>query len=193
MYLGTSSTTLVALVALATSQSVALATLPADQAIKYLIHETPTDPASAVVFVAELHLSAQDSAGSDVGWQIDKIVIRQPIGTGSADRVWTESFPSVPTSDGLWWVTHTDPLKPKISEFALPPTLDSTADAADPAYADLDYQLAGVPYISPPPPGQPPYQNTVALDFVFWLVGATQPEEEGDDEVAELDGADLDP
>ncbi|MEE9296951.1 MAG: hypothetical protein V3W34_18560 [Phycisphaerae bacterium] len=162
-----------------TTYTAANAVLPDDQTVEYRIHETPTDPKSAVVFVVRLELTAEDSAGYEVGWEITTAQFRQP---GTPDTTWTEDYPYVDTTDGLWWVKHADPEAPEASEFVLPPWLLSTATADDPQDDDLDYDLEGVAYSLPPPPGEPPYENTAALDYSFTLAQQEILLVEGDDE-----------
>jgi hypothetical protein len=153
---------------------------PADQIIYYAMHETPTVPTSPVTFVISMKLHAQDADRNWIGWKIERVAFRDPGPTPSADRRWVKVSPTVPTSDGLWWVYHANSEQPIRAEFVLPPRLVGTATAADVAYADLNYDFAGVPY--PPPPGGAPYNPTAALDYTMTLVGELLAIEEGEDE-----------
>lgn len=156
-----------------------------DEAVLYLLHETPTDPESAVVFAVKLELEAADSDETSIGWEITLAEFRQPGDGGPADTVWVENTPVVDSPDGLWWCDHADFLDPQLSEFDMPPLLVGTADAEDPEEADLDYSFEGVTY--EPPPGGPPYDPSAGLTYVFTKVGFEDPEEEGEDEVGEID------
>lgn len=161
-----------------TTYTAARAELPDDQIVEYRVHETPTNPESAVVFAVRLELRAVDSDANGVGWEITTAKFRQP------DTTWTEDSPYIDSPDGLWWVDHADPNAPEESEFVLPPLLVGTATADDPLDDDLDYDLEGVEYS--PPPGEPPYENTGALDYSFTLAHEEDPLEEGDDEPVEV-------
>ena len=45
-------------------------TLPPDQFIEYSIRETPTDPASNIVFTVTLKLQAADQDGDSIAWRV---------------------------------------------------------------------------------------------------------------------------
>ena len=152
--------------------------------VQYKLRETPSDPNSAVTWTIGLYLKEKQVDGNDVGWLIESIKISQLDSVGQPENVWTEETPTVNSSDGLWWVEHADPNDPQASEFVEPPLLESTATTEDPASADLDYYLEGVPYN--PPPGGQPYVETGALNYTFTLVGSSDPEDEGEDEPVEL-------
>ncbi len=160
------------------------AALPDEQIIEYRVHEIPTDPESTVVFVVRLELTAADSDGNEIGWEITTAEFRQP-GSGG-DTIWAENSPYVDTADGLWWIEHADPEAPEESEFVLPPWLAGIATADNPQDDDLDYDLEGVEYSPPPLPGDPPYENTAALDYSFTLSQEEEPLEEGDDEPVDV-------
>lgn len=158
--------------------------LPADETVAYWIHELPDDPNSAVTLSITLTLHADDSDSGSVGWQITEVEFRQPGTGGASDTVWTESFPSVNSADGLWWVEHSDPGDPQPSEFSWPPLLTGDAVAVDPANADLSYALEGLAY-TPPPEGAP-YTVTAAFQYSFSLLGESAPFLEGEDEPVEV-------
>jgi hypothetical protein len=118
-----------------------------------------------------------------VGWEIQTIEFHQPLGA-KLYSVWSEDLPYVP-GDGLWWVDHTDPQDPVRSEFVLPPAMSGTADASEPEVDDLDYELEGETYT--PPPGGPPFSVTASLTYYFAMhEDPEDPEEEGEDEPAEV-------
>lgn len=171
--------TLVATIVLGTGSSVARADLPKDRTIKYSIHKTPSDPQSDIIWSVELELEADDSNGESVGWQIRALRVKGPTPLGS----WTKTSPQVSTPDGLWWVDHADHMDPLASEFDVTPLLEGTAIATGQGEADLEYSFEGDSYS-----GSPSYEGNVSgLTFSFLLVGEEDPEEEGDDEPAEID------
>lgn len=174
---------------LSTAYNTAQAAFPDDQAIEYRIRETPNAPESAVVFTITLYLTAGDVDGDEVGWEIEEIRFRQPI-SQSLEILWIEASPVVDSPDGLWWVEHADPQDPQIGEFDMPPLLTGTADAEYSEDPDLHYSFEGVAYVSPP---SPPFQDTVALDYILTLAGEDDPIEEGDDEPVEPDEGVHDP
>lgn len=146
-----------------------------DQIISYVLHETPADPESAVVFTVELDLTAVDFDGDWVGWEVAEARFLQPLDPGG-DTVWVEQLPFVDTLDGLWWIEHADPEAPVDAEFVLPPLLEGTAIAQDAADPDMDYSFEGLVYVPPPEPEDSPYETTGALDCLCWLVGEPGPE-----------------
>ncbi len=164
--------------------SIASATLPSNQLTTFQIHETPSDPLSPVTFTVDLNLSAVENVGNDVSWRVTSISLTQAGVNGSPDTVWTESLPVVTTTDGLWWVTHIDPLLPENSEFSLPPYLSGTATCTDSTVDDLNYYLEGWTY-QPPSQGAP-YPVTASLDYQMMLVSSSVAEEEATDEPVEM-------
>lgn len=137
------------------------------EVIAYSIHETPDDPSTPVVLTLTLSITASETSGNSVGWDVTSIEFRQPGTGGGADTVWIESAPSVPTSDGLWWIDHADANDPQEEEFVLPPHLTGTATAQDPNDDDLDYDFEGMAYAEPTSPEEPPYEITAAMDYIF--------------------------
>lgn len=154
--------------------------------ISYLIHQNSSSATSPVVFRIILALKDQSRNGNAIGWKIETLKLRQPQ-TGGGERTWTKANPTVPTADGLWWITHANAANPVGSEFARPPHLIGTAIADSAGYANMTYDFEGV--------GNPtnwPWNITAILDFIFKLVGQSEPEEEGEDEPVEVDD-DIDP
>lgn len=175
------SATLIAAVVLGATCSAVRADLPAARTMQYKIRDTPTDAESNVVFIVELAITAEDSDGDSIGWKIKEIRF---LDKGvSPPRSWIEAFPDPGTQDGLWWIEHGDSCDPQDSEFDVTPLLDSTATAQG-QYNDLDYSMQGASY-----GGSPSYGGNVsALTYEFTIQGDPDPEEEGDDEPAEVDG-----
>ncbi|MCG8404786.1 MAG: hypothetical protein MI923_06270 [Phycisphaerales bacterium] len=156
--------------------NVALA-LPDDQSLEYKIYD-----GTQVVFTVQIDLKAVSVDNGSVEWSIEKMEFRQH---GSKIDEWEELNPTVNTPDGRWWVDHADTEKPEIEEFDMPPLLEGCATSQSPNIDDLDFSFEGQVYTEPP--GGAPYTITVALDYLFHIVGKVDPEEEGEDEPAELD------
>ena len=117
-----------------------------------------------------------------VAWSIEKVEFHQ---LGSKTGDWEQIDPTVSTPDGYWWVDHADTENPATDEFDMPPLIDGCATSQNPNVDDLDFSFEGKVYTEPP--GGAPYTITVALDYIFQIVGKALPEEEGEDEPAELD------
>ncbi|MBN2448290.1 MAG: hypothetical protein JXO22_16305 [Phycisphaerae bacterium] len=162
----------------------ARADLPDDQYIQYLMHATPADPNSPVVFGVALTLQASDADGDAVGWDVTAVDFTEYDPNGLPDRTWVENNPHVPTADGLWWIEHADGENPEPAEFAEPPLLEGQAAANNFGAEDLDYMLEGLQYS--PPPGGAPYTNTAALNHEFTLDGESEPIESGEAEPVEI-------
>lgn len=159
-------------------------TSPQTWTVRYWVHETPADPNSPVTFKYELALAAADGDCTATGWAVASIEIRQVDALGGSDRVWTDDDPNVPTSDGLWWVSHADVASPRSSEFVLPPNLTGVATAADPNDADLNYSLAGV---AEAPPSSSGYAVTAVLSHTLVLVEDQETIAASAEEPVELD------
>ncbi len=162
----------------------AWAQLPADTNVTYLIHESAADPNSPVLLRVTLSLQAQDQDGSSIGWAVTGMSFVQPGVEGAADRTWSETAPTLPTVDGLWWVEHADPNAPQTSEFSSPPALAGRAAAAVTTEADLDYELAGTGGTAVT---SEPGIITVSLNHKFMQVGEAIPLAEGTAEPVELE------
>ncbi|MHC5110374.1 MAG: hypothetical protein ACYTHJ_10900 [Planctomycetota bacterium] len=117
--------------------------LPSDKCVRYAIHETPGAPKSRVTFHVEMDLGAVERMGNEVGWNINSISFRQLGYGGAPDRVWTIHDPTVPTSDGLWWVDHPDWQAVDGADFTAPPLLTGTASAHKISDPGLDFELEG--------------------------------------------------
>ena len=155
-------------------------TPPAKFIVCYKTHQDPTDSDSDVEFTLKLSLKSEDQNGPEVGWKPELLHIRQ-WSSGSCTATWTKSNPTVPSADGLWWVTHSNVSMPQLSEFDMPPHLASTATASDPNDDDLDYDFEGVTCSS-----TSPWPISVALDYELTLDGAQNPLASGEDEPVEL-------
>lgn len=149
--------------------------LPPAQTIAFYLHQTPNDPESPVVHAVVLDLQALERSGDLVGWRIDQLTLRRFAGDGT-EPVWDVALPVVPSSDGLWWVAHVDPLAPLRDEFGLMPWLLGRATSRDARYSDMDFDLVGNQYV--PPQGGAPYEATASLSYA--LV-ATNPQDPVDD------------
>ena len=158
--------------------------LPEDQSVYYYIHDNPTQATSNVVFTIRLDLTAADSDGDAVGWEITAIEFRQVGARPTLDTLWSDTSPTVDSPDGLWWVEHSDAAFPALEEFTLPPKLLGLAIGQDPLDKNLDYDLKGVAYV--PPLEGAPFEITGALTYVFTEEEEEDPVEQGKDEPIEL-------
>jgi len=172
--------TLIATVLFGTTCLVAKAELPADQAVKFSIHETPDNPRSAVAFVVELELTAINTNGNLVGWKITEARFWD---SAEGDPKWIEDSPVLDTGDGLWWIDHNNAQDPQLSEFVNLPYFEGTADAESAWDDNLEYELEG-DFFS----GTPPYDVTGAATGAFTLEGEPEPELVVDDDPVELEG-----
>ncbi len=174
------------LVLLGVVSGAAMADLPDDRVAEYFIRETPSNPQSNIILVAELELTAISQDGDDITWEITSITLTEP-GTGEAeDTVWADDAPDPVTSNGYWIVTHDDPTDPQDTEFDQPPLLSGTATADDPADDDLDYDLSGGECDSS---CQQLFSGSVGgMIYTFQRVSAEDPIAEGDDDPVEIDG-----
>lgn len=161
----------------------ALATLPADRTVSYLIREYPEDPESAVVFKVELDLKAQSADGDSIGWLVQKARFYQIHGETTV-AWWEKVGPSVPTGDGLWWIEHDDAEAPLLSEFVDTPQLTGTADSKTSGVEDLAYDFISSTYT--PPPGGPAYTVTSSTSHEFTEVDEEEPVEAGENEPTEV-------
>ena len=156
------------------------ATLPAAQTIRYKIRETPSNPASGVIFTIIVELTADQLDGDYVAWQTDRIRFVR-ISDGAE---WIQEY-GVGWQPNLWWVAHADPQYPQVAEFALPPLLAGTANAVNPSDPDLIYDFEGVPR-SPASYGLFG-GNVGALNVMLLSAGSPEPEVVDDDEPVEID------
>lgn len=161
---------------------------PAHKTIQYNIHYDPSDPSSPVALIITLELDSilvredlPPSTGGSIGWELAEIHITEP---GTPDIEWTDSAPVIDTPDGLWWTDHADIDAPHRLEFVLPPLLEGTALAVDPADDDLDYYFEGLAY--DPSPDDPVYPVTASMDYMFTLAGDVQALHSGTEEPVEL-------
>ncbi len=151
------------------SRSLADGELPADQQVVFCIHESPGNSESPIRQAIILQLTAQSIDDGEVGWQIAAVQFHD-ISSG-VSRIWTQLAPVVNSSDGLWWVTHNDPLTPDVAEFAKPPHLQGQAAAAEAGAPGLSYDLHGKAWGT----ANSPFPRTGCLDFLLQLLDETQP------------------
>lgn len=150
--------------------------LPGSQELAFHIYADPADPQSDLVLTIDLSLIAVDSTPTAVAWDVTKVVLTQP-DLGSGATVWVDLSPSVDTTGGLWWIKHVDLENPKIFEFVLPPLVEGTGVEQNASNPELvDYAFEGTQYVAPPTPEQPPFENTAAINGVFWTVGQPEPD-----------------
>ena len=159
------------------------ADLPDDQIIELRIRETPSDPESVVIFSVKFELTATDSDGGKIGWEVTEVVLEDSDSEASPLPTWSDPLPAVDTPDGLWWVEHDDPMDPEASEFASVPYIEGLADATDPQDDDLEYELEGDFYAG----GAPPYEVTSSGTAYSIRQMAQEPEVDIEDEPVEID------
>lgn len=163
--------------------SVSASTLPDPVYIRYQVHQD-SDPQEPVSYEIGLVLTALERGGDDIGWRVDGVEIRKIDSSGGADFIWRDLAPEVDTQDGLWWVTHADADAPTNADFVEPPPVAGQAATVQRASADLDYELEGEVYTSPPEGD--PWEVTASLSFVLTLDGETEPLEEKSEENSEM-------
>ncbi len=168
--------------ALGAAQSAGAQT-PQEVRIRYNIRDLPGEPLSPVTWTIDLALQEADAAGNSIGWAVNSVTICKLDASGQPENTWLDAAPVVTSADGLWWVQHADPENPARSEFVLPPCIGGTAAAHNPANANMNYYLEGVPY--DPSPGTAPFLITAALNYSLHLDGDPLPTD-GDDEPVEL-------
>jgi len=159
--------------------------LPADQVIQYDIHVDPSDPSSRVQYTLAVSITAVSQDGNWIAWDVTNYQITEWATLG-ADTVWDVDNPHVDTADGYWWVSHSNPNDPQLSDFVKPARVSDTAIANDPTDPDLDFDVTGKAYV--PPSGGAPYQVTGSLDFRFSTTPDPNdpPDDGGDDEPVDL-------
>jgi len=161
----------------------ASAQLPADQVIQWKFRQDPSDPNSAVEFHAVVTLTAWEVDANAVGWSVAKVEFLQPV--GSEIKSWIEENPPLETPDGLWWVTHDDPLSPDLGEFLDTPLLKGRAFAEDPGDVDLLYELASQSAI-----GEGPFEQTSDVDYILAAADTEDHIKEGDNEMVDTEESD---
>lgn len=168
--------------------SSAVASLPPDRTVTFVLHEVPDDPESPVKLTIALELSAEeDSYGNEIAWSVLAAEFVRPANGSNPELVWNATNPLIDTTDGLWWVEHVDPMEPKASEFVLPPAISGLALARYETDEDIDFDLMGEFYDEVERGN--PYPNTGALTYSLVTHVAHEPIEEGDDEPVEMPDA----
>ncbi|MCP4246991.1 MAG: hypothetical protein GY778_08065 [bacterium] len=169
----------------------AAAALPDDQIVQYVIREDPGDDDSAVVFGFEFTLHAVGTDGGSVEWELTQLVLIEVDSDGAAAADWEDAWAAFDTTNGTWWVAHADPQSPTLAEFADPPVLNGTAQASDPADADLDYTIEGTTCDST---CQQMFDGDVAvIDYDFTETGQQSPRFSGIDESVAVEIDELPP
>ena len=177
----TSMSKVCALLVLGLQGSTLWAAMPANRVVTFFVRETPTDPASAVIFEFGLKISARERDGDSIGWSITEVRLKEP---GSPVRLWIDDSPATTTSSGLWWIDHAEGDVPEDSEFDVTPNMTGTATAQDPNDDDMDYDLLGAT-CSPPPSLFGGDVSSQTFDFTF--VGESIPYIDGTDEPTGID------
>lgn len=158
----------------------AMADVPQKKTVVLNIREVPGDLQSELAFQVEIDLQLEEQSGDQLGWSIYEISFTQYI--DGVERSWNAVDAIFDTTDGLWWTTHADVENPELSEFTDMPYVEGVAGSKDPAVADLEFYLAGQM------PGGPSLsQPTTLLTHYMQLAGESVPEEEGEEEPADMD------
>ena len=160
--------------------------IPPDVTVQYNLRETPGDPLSDVTHHLILGLFEDSRDGDNVGWEVAILTIHELDENGDVIYRWSKGYPTVDTTDGLWWIEHADPDNPVMEEFVLPPRIYDCALALDPGVSNLDFDIEGKTYSEPP--GGPPFDTTGSLDIFLRLAETPppDPEKDVDDEETEI-------
>ena len=159
--------------------ALAAAELPLAQLVTIQVHEIPDDPSSPLELVFSWDLDPVARDGSSVGW----LVVRFQLQWVSVDSTSTEYLPWIDTPDGLWWVTHGDPLHPEATDFSSPPPVAGIANVEGGSAGVVEYDVDG--QAAPTGPSSP-FPVTSLLSYHVQMVGASDPPISGDDDPAEV-------
>lgn len=116
--------------------------LPPDQTVSYQLHADPEDPNSPVTVTTTVTLVASQESGSAVGWSISAIDIHALDGASQSTH-WAGNLVQIQAPDGLWWITHSDPNAPQLTDFAVPPLLTGTVTNESNANLTMNFELEG--------------------------------------------------
>ncbi len=166
--------------------------IPESRTIIYTIYEDPDNKQSNIAYTVELDIEAADSDGDGIGWEILEARITDKNTGSNGDAVWTDAYPDVDSIDGLWWIDHDDGSALDVSEFVIPPLIEGVATPEAPQNDYLEYQLEGGLYTPPPQPGEPHFDVTTSLSFIFKRLSEPEPDAEADDLPADTDIDDSD-
>jgi hypothetical protein len=162
----------------------AVASLPDDRVVSYLIREDPNDQESDVIFEIEFEIAAIQTNGNAIEWSVDQANFVEYDTNGSPIDSWTDDDPTVITSNGLWWVVHEDPESPAVAEFNMPPTVTGVA-TVDTTGDDLEYIIESGTLTQNQ---SEMYGGEVAgLTHFLARVAVSEPIAEGEDEPVEVD------
>lgn len=153
----------------------------------YDIKDDVSDPQTAIAFRIGFDVIEADRDGDWVGWQIDMIYFTQYSLTGGSDLEWKTDVISVATSDGLWWVKHSDPDAPVAAEFQTPPTISGEAGTASANMLNgLIFYIYGLTVT--------PVTGKANIGYRLTRSGETDPDEEDEDEGVDINnGSGADP
>lgn len=166
----------------------AMGQVPDNRLVTYDIRKDPYDPDSNVIYSIVLDITAIEVDGNSVGWEVSDISIHKVNFLEQIISTRSEAYPLLNTTDGLWWIEHSDPLIPAIDEFVMPPLMSGNAVSSDPNVDDLNYDLEGVTYVEPLK--GPLFVTTAALDY---SLNSTSEVEDGDDEPVRMPQSPSDP
>ena len=147
--------------------------IPPDFVAQFNLRETPGDPFSDITHRVIVGLFEDSRSGDNVAWEAAILTIHELDENGDVEYRWTKGYPTVDTTDGLWWIEHADPDNPVMEEFVLSPRIHGTALALDQGVSDLDFDIEGNVYAEPP--GGPPFETTGSLDTFLRLAESPPP------------------
>lgn len=155
--------------------------------VDYSVREDPSDEESDVLYVFSLGLSEVNVDCDGIWWKVEELVIVEVNNSGGHDKYWSEDDPLVGTSNGLWWVEHANTSKPIAEELHSPPLIIGTAVAHDTNDEDMDYDVEGEEYVTPPGELTPYDGRVTSLTHTIAETGQSQSASEGDEDPAEVD------
>lgn len=121
----------------------AFADLPVGRTVSYDIHATPSNPNSFVQFKYDIHITPKSQSGNSIAWGVDSVTIREYNSAAQLLGTWIDGAPVVHTADGRWWVTHSDPENPTLSEFIVTPKIDGNGASGSFPVTTMDYSSEG--------------------------------------------------
>lgn len=123
---------------------------PADQVVRWVVHEMPGDPLSPIIQTVNVGLNVVNQYDNgDIDWIPVSATIIDLDEFGNETATWQGSDLLFETADGVWTVHHLDPLAPADTEFALPPLLVGTGTSADLSLDSWFFEILGDLYTPP--------------------------------------------
>ena len=120
---------------------------PADRVVQLIVREAPDDPLSPIVQTVSVGLMKSYIDGDYIEWDPVNVTINDLDEFGNVVATWRGTDLFFDTPNGLWPISHVDPLAPADTEFALPPFLLGTATSADQSLVPWVFEILGDLYI----------------------------------------------